>query len=343
MFAILDDEGHLHQRVRINHTPGAIKNYLSQFPEGTPVALESVGNWYWIVDEIEESGCVPKVAHAAKAKVMMGNVNKTDKLDALGLVTLERLGSLPTVWLPPADLRDERDLPRTRMAISKIRTVLKNRIHSTLAKYNLSLDTDSDIFAPKWRDHLLQAFSSLPPETRLCMEQELELLDLVQAHIYSLEERILGRIELSETIQLVKSLPAVGKILSIVIDREIGSIDRFPSCPNFTSYAGTTPKVKGSAGKYRYGKMRKQSNNYLKWAFIEAANVVVRQRNHPSWRNKHVSQLYERVRRRKGHFVAVGAVARYLSEAAYWVLKKGEPYKEPEPKTVSLRQGRARG
>jgi hypothetical protein len=83
--------------------------------------------------------------------------------------------------------------------------------------------------------------------------------------------------------------------------------------------------------------MRKQSNHYLKWAFIEAANVVVRQRNHPNWRIKHVSRLYERTRRRKGHYVAVGAVARYLSEAAYWVLKKGEPYKEPEPKTVSLR------
>ncbi len=51
MFAILDDKGHLHQRIRINHTPGAIKDYLSQFPEGTPVALESVGNWYWIVSK----------------------------------------------------------------------------------------------------------------------------------------------------------------------------------------------------------------------------------------------------------------------------------------------------
>jgi hypothetical protein len=83
--------------------------------------------------------------------------------------------------------------------------------------------------------------------------------------------------------------------------------------------------------------MHKQSNNYLKWAFIEAANVVVRQRNHPNLRNKHVSRPYKRIRTQKGHFVAVGTVARYLSDAAYWVLKKGEPYQEPEPKTVSSR------
>ncbi len=57
--------------------------------------------------------------------------------------------------------------------------------------------------------------------------------------------------------------------------------------------------------------------------------MVVRQRWHRTWRNKYVVHLYERTLRRKGHAVAVGAVARYLAEATYWVLKKGEPYREP--------------
>ncbi len=132
-FAILDADGQFLKQVRINHEPGAIRNFLAEYPPGTPVALESVGNWYWIVDEIDEAGCVPLMAHAAKAKVMMGNVNKTDKLDAQGLATLLHLRSLPTVWLPPHEVRDERELHRTRMALSKIRTSLKNRVHSTLA------------------------------------------------------------------------------------------------------------------------------------------------------------------------------------------------------------------
>ncbi len=75
--------------------------------------------------------------------------------------------------------------------------------------------------------------------------------------------------------------------------------------------------------------MIKQANNYLKWAFIEAANVIVRQRHHSNWRGKYVVRLFERIRQRKGHAVAVGATARYLAEAAFWVLKKGEPYREP--------------
>lgn len=87
LFAILNSHGQLMDRCRVDHVPGAIREYLSQFPKGTVVALESVGNWYWIVDEIEASGFVPRMAHAAKAKacpersrrVLMGNANKTDK------------------------------------------------------------------------------------------------------------------------------------------------------------------------------------------------------------------------------------------------------------------------
>ncbi|TET96997.1 MAG: hypothetical protein E3J30_10305 [Anaerolineales bacterium] len=117
-FAILDHEGHFLQQVRVNHMPGTIRDFLEDYPPGTPVALESVGNWYWIVDEIEAAGCLPLMAHAAKAEVMMGNVNKTDKLDARGLATLLHLGSLPTVWLPPHEIRDERELHRTRIQSS---------------------------------------------------------------------------------------------------------------------------------------------------------------------------------------------------------------------------------
>lgn len=338
-FAVLDAQGQFLEQVRINHEPGAIRIFLSRFPADTPVALETIGNWYWIVDEIEAAGCIPLLTHAAKAKVMMGNVNKTDKLDARGLATLLHLGALPTVWIPPHDIRDERELHRTRIALSKMRTSLKNRVHSTLAKYALSLDTNSDIFAPKWRPELTKAFNALPLETQRCMQQHLTALDHVQGQIKELEKRIQRRVEITPNIQLLKTLPGVANILSITIEREVGNVNRFPSSAQFASYAGTVPTVKSSAGKIRYGRLRKQSNQYLKWAFIEAANVVVRQRRHTNWRNKHVTILYERIRRRKGHSVAVGAVARHLSEAAFWILKKQEPYKDPARKVVTQGKG----
>ena len=82
--AVRDATGRVCQQKRIEHEPGAIREFLSQYPAGTSVALENIGNWYWIVDEIEAAGCVPHMAHAARAKVMMGNIHKTDKLDAAG-------------------------------------------------------------------------------------------------------------------------------------------------------------------------------------------------------------------------------------------------------------------
>jgi len=49
---------------------------------GSPVAMETVGNWYRIIDEIEAVGMVPKLVHSRKAKLMLAMVNKTDRFDA---------------------------------------------------------------------------------------------------------------------------------------------------------------------------------------------------------------------------------------------------------------------
>lgn len=337
-FAVFEEESQKFKQVRVEHETGAIRDFLADFPEGTPVALESIGNWYWIVDEIEEAGCQPLMAHAAKAKAMMGNVNKTDKLDARGLATLLRNGTLPKVWIAPGETRDQRELPRTRMAFSKIRVALKNRIHATLAKYNLSLETDSDIFAEKWSEDLKRIIQRLPAETQNCVQQEVELLELVQGQIQSMEERMREQIPITPGMQLLKSLPGVGDILSIVIFAEVGSIGRFARAEQLASYAGTTPTVNSSGGKSRYGHLPAQSNHYLKWAFIEAANGVARHYQHPNWQAKHVTQLYQRIRRRKGHAVAVGAVARHLAEATYWMLTKNQTYQEPVSRKVLLRQ-----
>ena len=112
---------------------------------------------------------------------------------------------------------------------------------------------------------------------------------------------------------------------------------RFRSAPQFSSYCGTTPRVSSSGGKTRYGKLRTESNQYLKWAFIEAANAISAHHAQRSWTARHVSKLYLRIRSRKGSSVAIGAVARHLAESTFWVLTKNEPYRESSK--VSRRQG----
>jgi transposase len=98
------------------------------------VALEATANGYGIVDAIEQAGLVPKLVHPRKAKLMMGLMNKTDKLHAHGLNRLQRNGTLPPVWIPPGPLREVRELTRTRVVLVAQRTRWKNRLTATLAK-----------------------------------------------------------------------------------------------------------------------------------------------------------------------------------------------------------------
>jgi transposase len=77
-----NDNGEHPQEFRIEHRRGNIAGFLSKQQRGSPVAIETIGNWYWIVDEIEQAGMEPHLVHARKAKMMFGCINKTDKLDA---------------------------------------------------------------------------------------------------------------------------------------------------------------------------------------------------------------------------------------------------------------------
>ncbi len=312
---------------RIPHERGALRRFLQRCEPGSSVAVEAMGNWYWIVDEIEGAGFMPKLVHPRKAKLMLGMINKTDKLDARGLNRLQRAGTLPTVWIPSGELRDWRDLPRTRMVLVRQRTQLKNRIHATLAKYALSVREVSDLFGKRGRMLLRQRLDELPPQTAYVTERMLEQVEALDRQVGLFEQRMGEVFELTPEIELVMTLPGVGFILAIVIVLEVGDVMRFASNEKLAAYAGTTPRVHATGGKIRYGPLRPDVNRYLRWACVEAASVICLMR----WRYpaRHVSQLYERVARRKGHQKAIGAVARHLAEATYWILTKREPYREP--------------
>ena len=47
--------GAILREVRVGHERGAIRNFLLTCDPGSPVAVETIGNWYWIVDEIEKA------------------------------------------------------------------------------------------------------------------------------------------------------------------------------------------------------------------------------------------------------------------------------------------------
>lgn len=326
-----NDQGQKLYECKLAHSRGTIKNFTKQWSPGTPVAVETVGNWYWVVDEIEAGQGSPQLVNARLAKLMIGSVNKSDKLDAKGMNRLQRVGTLPTVWIPPSAVRDARELPRTRMVLSKQRTQFKNRIHATIGKYGLKVEGVSDAFGKRGRQIIEELFLKLPPHTQQALRLMLDELDHVGANLKTIEGQMREAFAPCLETTYLQSEPGVGEMLAVVIWTEIGTIERFGRAEQLASYAGLVPREHSSGGKVRFGRVRKDVNLYLKWAFTEAANSAVLNRERCQY--NHVSRLYDRVQAKRGHGKAIVAVARHLAEAAFWMLKKGENYREPMSST----------
>lgn len=328
VFVAMDETGKSTKPVRVEHQLQAYRDFLATLPEGSEIALESTGHWYWLVDTMEEAGHHPHLADTIEAKKRMGKTHKTDAIDARGLALLLRNGTLPEVWIPPREIRDRRELLRTRMALRNLRTFLKHRIHAAIDRYGLHTDQVSDLFGLKGREHLEQCRQRLPPETSRMIQTQLEALDQLDERIAGIEKRIREQIAVSPEVKRLMTLPGVGPTLGPVIAFEIGDIARFPHAERLASYAGLVPRVISSGGHTRHGRIAKNVNLYLKWAFVEAAVCAVKLKG---WRYAHVRCLFARLQPTKGYGRAIVAVARHLAEAAFWVLTKDQDYRPPQP------------
>ena len=131
--------------MRVNHERTLYREFLGRLPPGSAIAVEASGTYNWLVDEMERAGHHPKLCNPLEAKRRMDLTNKTDKLDAKGLAILLRNGTLPEVWIPPSELRDQRELLRLRIFLVRLRTRVKNRIHATLARRNIQIG-GADLF-----------------------------------------------------------------------------------------------------------------------------------------------------------------------------------------------------
>ncbi len=326
VFVAVNEKGHAGEALRVTHDRQLYREFLARLPPHSAIAVEASRNYSWLVDEMERSGHRPTLCNPLEAKRRMGLTNKTDKLDARGLAILLRNGTLPEVWIPPSELRDQRELLRLRIFLVRLRTRVKNRIHGTLARFNVQVP-GADLFGVAARRELGTRLPELPSHSREAVEQELATLDFLETQIESAEQRLEAIMQVSVEADLLKTLPCVGPILSMVLMLEIGRVDRFSTAANLASYAGLVPRVHSSGGHTRMGQVCGNVNRNLKWAFVETGNLIVI--NQRRLAGTHVVRLYQRIKRKKNHQKAVVAVARHLAEAAWWVLTRQEVYREP--------------
>src|SRR5919109_322045 len=178
-------------------------------------------------------------------KAIHGGKAKNDKSDAHKIAVLLRGGMLPQAYVYPAEMRATRDLLRRRMSLTRKRAELLTHVQNTNHQYNLP-EIGQKIAYKANRDGVAERF----PEAA---EQDS-----------------------ANALYLRHTVPGIGKILSLVLLYEIHAIRRFPRVQDFVSYCRLVTCAKESAGK-RYGVSgTKIGNAHLKWAFAEAAVLVLR-------------------------------------------------------------------
>jgi transposase len=114
-------------------------------------------------------------------------------------------------------LRDQREPLRLRIFLARLRTRVKNRIHGTLARFNVQVP-GADLFGVAARQEL---GAWLPQHSREAVEQELVALDFLETQIESAEQRPEAIMNVSVEADLLKTLPCVGTILSMLLMLEM--------------------------------------------------------------------------------------------------------------------------
>jgi transposase len=205
VFVAVNEKGHAGEALRVAHDRQVYREFQGRLPAHSAIAVEASGSYHWLVDEMERSGHRPKLYNPHEAKRRMGLTNKTDKLDAKGLAILLRNGTLPEVWIPPAELRDQRELLRLRIFLVRLRTGVKNRIHGALSRPNVHVP-GADLFGVAARLELGKRLAELPVHSREAVEQEWATLDFLETQIESAEKRLAAIMQVSGEADRLKTV-----------------------------------------------------------------------------------------------------------------------------------------
>ncbi len=317
----------------------------------TQVTMEATGVFWKSVWAILEDEFELLLVNARHVKQVPGR--KTDVSDAAWICRLAEAGLLKASFVAPKPIRSLRNLTRYRKTQIQERSREANRLHKALEDTGIKLDcvatdilgvsgramlgaliegtTDPEVLAELARGRLRAKL----PALREALEGRFDDLHAVWigailAHVDFLDEQIDSLSEAIEeqiapfesAVELLRSIPGVQRRTAEVIVAEIGTdMSVFPSAKHLASWAGQCPGNHQSAGKRRSGKTRNGSK-WLDWALEESALAAVRSKD------VYLAAQYQRLRARRGHKKALGAVKHSILVACWHMLSTGELYRE---------------
>jgi transposase len=311
---ILNQNGEILVHRNMPAGPEPFLKTIAPYRTDLVVCVECIFTWYWLADLCAREGIPFVLGHALYMKAIHGGKAKNDKIDAQKIAVLLRGGMLPQAYVYPADMRATRDLLRRRMHLMRKRAELLGHIQNTNSQYNLP-ELGKKIAYKANRDGVAERFPD--PAVQKSIEVDLALIDHYDDLLREMELTILKTAKQHDanTLYLLRTVPGIGEILSLVLLYEIHDIQRFPRVQDFVSYCRLVKCARESAGK-RYGTSgTKIGNAYLKWAFSEAAVLFLRT-------NPAGQKYLARLEKKHGKGKALTVLAHKLARAVYHMLKR---------------------
>ena len=315
---ILDQEGNTMFHKNCQAAPEAFLRAIQPYREDVVVAVECMFVWYWLADLCSQEAIPFVLGHALYMKAIHGGKSKNDKIDSKKIAALLRGGTLPVAYVYPMNMRSTRDLLRRRNHLMRKRSELLAHIQNTNSQYNLP-EFGKKIAYKANRDGVTDHFPD--PAVQKSIEVNLQLLDLYDRLLTELELYIVKQAKGHNvrSFYLLRSIPGMGKILSLVLLYEIHDINRFPRVQDFASYCRLVKCSRESGGKKSGAKNSKIGNAHLKWAFSEAACLFLRG-------NEQAKLYHDRLVTKHGKGKALSILAHKIGRAVYFMLKRKEPF-----------------
>lgn len=317
----------------------------------THAAMESTGVYWKPVFNILESACQLIVVNARHIKQVPGR--KTDKADCAWIASLLRHGLLEASFVPEAEIRQLRDLCRTRTTLVRECVQVGNRLRKVLEDANIKLDSvASDALGVSGREMILALVrgnndpvelaalargrlrSKLPElekalegqvtaHHRFLLRELMRQLAFLEGQVERFEKQIGRQMRPFEwAAALLVSMPGVDRTAACALIAEIGTdMSRFPTSRHLASWAGLCPGNNESAGKRRSGKSHR-GNRWIRGLMTEIAWAASRTKESYS------STQYRRLTGHRGKKRALVAVANSLLQAAWHMLSGRQDYVE---------------
>jgi transposase len=320
--------------------------------EVTTIGMESTGIYWKPIFNVMESDFTIVLANAQRLKAIPRK--KTDIIDCKRIANLLRYGLLPNSFIPPRDIRELRDLNRTRRKLVGTMTSEKNRlikvlesaniklssvvskiygvsslalIRSLLEKDKLSKEEISQMAKGKLKkkvDLLEKALNGkLTDHHRFLLRMHLENIDHTAKQIKKIDEEIQRKmVPFQKESKLIQTIPGISEVNASAILAEIGvDMSVFPDEAHLSSWAGVCPGNNESAGKKKSSKTQK-GNSFLKGTLTESAWAASKTKD------TSYNAFYHNIVRRRGKKRAIVALAHRMLIDIYYVLKTGEPYQD---------------